>query len=319
MRPRSGRALFCLLLGWMSFGTALAQESPIEIEMVKVREGFAAIRNSEHVGNHVGYRFFEHTPMVYGDVPLSAQEAGFDPEQAARLEEEYANDPDVFTYEQMIEKDAHWSKQHWRFYMKPVEDGVELCLVVETFGEGLPAYYGVQQCFRMSGEGNIGWRKEVACTPAFSEYDLWEKEGTPRTSLTYVLRDGVWQSLPAGKEAVGARTPSGLAVDLLLTNGTLQEWVGPYEARMLEPIDCPLIARTDEKGEWVCGIYWERTSHVTNHHPADCLHAVVNIGNIPPFSKRAFRGKIYWFKGSKETLGKHYASDFQPPDSRREY
>ena len=319
MRPRYETVLTYLLIGCMPFGTALAQESPITIEMVKVREGFATIRNGEHAGNHVGYRFFEHTPMVYGDVPLSAEEAGFDPEQTANLEEKYASDPDTFTYEQLIEEDAHWSKQRWRFYMKPVKDGVELCLVVETFGEGLPAYYGVQQCFRMSGEGNIGWRKEVACTPAFSEYDLWEKEGTPRTSLTYVLRDGVWQSLPAGKEAVGARTPSGLAVDLLRTNGTLQERVGPYEAKMLEPIDCPLIARTDEKGEWVCGIYWERTSHVTNHHPADCLHAVVNIGSIPPFSKRAFRGKIYWFKGSKETLAKHYASDSQPPGSRREY
>jgi len=319
MRPRCGTALSCLLGGCMLSCTAFAETTPIEIEMVKVREGFATMRNREHAGNHIGYRFFEHTPMVYGDVPLSAQEAGFDPEQAGELEEVYERDPDTFTYERIIEKDAHWSKQSWRFHMKPVEDGVEMCLVVETFGEGLPAYYGVQQCFRMSGEGNIGWRKEVACTHAFSEYDLWEKEGAPRTSLTHVIRDGVWQSLPAGKEAVGARTPSGLAVDFLRTNGTLQERVGPYDAQMLEPIDCPLIARTDEKGQWVCGIYWERTSHVTNHHPADCLHAVVNIGNIPPFSKRVFRGKIYWFKGSKETLAKHYASDSQPPDSRREY
>jgi len=145
---------------------------------------------------------------------------------------------------------------------------------------------------------------------------LWEKEGAPRTSLTHVIRDGVWQILPAGKEAVGARTPSGLAVDFLRTNGTLQERVGPYDAQMLEPIDCPLIARTDEKGQWVCGIYWERTSHVTDHHPADCLHAVVSIGNIPPFSKRAFQGKIYWFKGSKETLAEHCASDFQIRNGR---
>ncbi len=317
MRPTCGTALSCLLGKCTISCTDFAGATPIEIEMVKVREGFAAIRNSEHAGNHIGYRFFEHTPMIYGDVPLSAQEAGFDPEQTASLEEEYASDPDTFIYEQLIEEDAHWRKQRWRFYMKPVEDGVKTCLVVETFGEGLPAYYGVQQCFRMSGEGNIGWRKEVACTPAFSEYDLWEKEGVPRTSLTYVLRDGVWQSLPAGRETVGARTPSGLAVDLLRTNGTLQERVGPYDAKMLEPIDCPLIARTDEKSEWVCGIYWERTSHVTNHHPADCLHAVVNIGNIPPLSKRAFRGKIYWFEGSKETLAEHYASDFQSRDSLR--
>ncbi len=288
---------------------ALAQASPIEIELVK--ENFAAIRNAEHAGNHIGYRFHEHTPMVYGETPLSADEAGFDPEAAEKLEEACKGNPETFAYEQVIEKDAHWRKQAWRFYMLPVQDGVEIRLVVETFGEGLPEYYGVQQCFRMSGETNIGWRRDVACTPAFSEYDLWEKEGTPQTSLTHVMRGGVWQALPAGKETVGARTPSGLAVDFLRTHGALEEKVGPYDARMLAPIDCPLITRTDAQGEWVCGISWERTSHVTNHHPADCLHAIVNIGNIPPFSRRAFQGKIYWFKGSKTDLAERYAADFE--------
>lgn len=304
------RFAISLLLVCLLCCAGLAQASPIQVELVK--ENFAAIRNAAHAGNHIGYRFFEHTPMVHGAVPLSAQAAGFDPDQAGRLEEKYRDNPDTFTYSQHIEEDEHWRKQHWDFYMTPVEDGVEIRLVVETFGKGLPAYYGVQQCFRMSGEGNIGWRKEVACTPAFSEYDLWEKEGAPKTSLTYVLRDGAWQAIPAGKEAAGARTPYGLAVDVLRTDGALEEQVGPYEAQMLPPIDGPLITRSDKAGQWVSGIYWEHTSHVTNHHPADCLHAIVNIGNIPPYSKRAFRGKIYWFQGSKEDLAAHCASDFQP-------
>ena len=303
----------CLLLGIVLPCASLAQVSPIRIEMAEVREGFATIWHGGHTENHIGYRFFEHTPMAHGDVPLSAEDAGFDPDQAGKLEGESKRDADIFTYEQVIEKDTHWRRQNWRFCMKPVADGLELCLVVETFGEGLPAYYGVQQCFRMSGEGNIGWRKAVACTAAFSEYDLWDKEGTPQTSLTFVARDGVCQRLPAGREAVGARTPTGLAVDLLRKGGSLEERVGPYDARMVDTVDCPLIARTDVEGEWVCGIYWERTSHVTDHHPADCLHAVVNVGNNPPFSKRAFRGKIYWFKGSKEALAERCASDFQSP------
>ena len=80
---------------------------------------------------------------------------------------------------------------------------------------------------------------------------------------------------------------------------------------MLEPIDNGLITRTNLRESWVCGIHWQKTSHVTNHHPADCLHSIVNIGNIPPFSKKAIRGKIYWFEGNKDSLYNHYKRDFK--------
>ena len=86
--------------------------------------------------------------------------------------------------------------------------------------------------------------------------------------------------------------------------------VGPYHARMLDPIDCGLIARVDKVQTWVCGIYWERTTHVSDHHPADCLHAIVNIGGIPAHAKRALRGKIYWFKGTLQDLFDHWKRDF---------
>lgn len=56
-------------------------------------------------------------------------------------------------------------------------------------------------------------------------------------------------------------------------------------------------------------IHWQYTSHVTDHHPADCLHSIVNIGNIPPFSKKAIHGKIYWFEGNKDSLYDHYKHD----------
>ena len=86
--------------------------------------------------------------------------------------------------------------------------------------------------------------------------------------------------------------------------------IGPYEAKMLEPIDDGPITRTNLKGTWVSGIFWEGTSHITNHHPADCLHTIVNIGGIPPHTKRAILGKIYWFQGTKSDLVKHFQRDF---------
>lgn len=301
--------MFCLISSPL-----YGQQSSFQIS--KARENFATILNYQHPGNRVGYRFFEHAPMLYGTVPLSPQEAGFNPDQVSELEEQVINIQHTFTYKQEIPKDEHWAKQDWTYYLSPVDDGIEIVLFVQTFKEGLPAYYGVQQCFRMSGKTNSDWRRTIAQTPAFSEYDLWAKAGQPKTSLTHVVRNGKWENLPAQKEAVGARTTAGMAIDFLRTDGQFEKNVGPYEAEMLAPIDIPLITRIDKNNQWVCGIYWENTSHVTNHHPADCLHPIINIGGIPPFSKRAFKGKIYWFKGNTNDLMGHYKNDFEQADGK---
>ncbi|MCX5759281.1 MAG: hypothetical protein NTU83_12385, partial [Candidatus Hydrogenedentes bacterium] len=155
----------------------------------------------------------------------------------------------------------------------------------------------------------------IAEMSAFSEFDLWnltQKEAAEKSSLTYVLRMGRWMPLPAIRETVGARTPLGLAVDNERSGGNIDAMreVGPYHARMLEPVDNGLITRVDANRTWVCGLYWQHISHVTDHHPADCLHDIVNIGNIPSHAKRALRGKIYWFKGTQEDLAEHWKRDF---------
>ena len=220
--------------------------------------------------------------------------------------------PGTVVYERKIDETNQWLEQDWIFYMAPVGDGIDLLWVIETNERGLPLYYGVQQCFRLSGRRNASWRRTIAETPAFSEYDLWEsqKDVEIKTSLSWVLRNNHWQILPAIEECVGARTPFGVRIDEKRFPENLPSVVGPYAALMQDPIDCGLITRTDLEGNWICGIYWQGTSHVTNHHPADCLHAIVNIGNIPPHSKRAIRGKIYWFKGIKDDLHKKWRKDF---------
>lgn len=286
---------------------SFSKKSPIEIRLV--RDNFATFLHKQHSGNRIGYRFFEHRPILYGEVPLSNKDMNIDTLEISLLEKIFQKQKNVFIYKHKIEKHEKWSRLDWTYYMVPVNDGIEMLLIVETFNEGLPEYYGIQQCFRMSGETNKAWRKKIACTQAFSEYDLWAKEDTV-TSLTYVFRNNQWYPMPAAKSPVGARTPQGIAVDYLRTQGNLMSKVGPYDAKMLDPIDYGLITRTNNEGTWVCGIYWENTSHVTNHHPADCLHPIVNIGNIPPYSKRAIRGKIYWLKGTKRDLYQHFQEDF---------
>jgi len=280
------------------------------IKIVLVRSTFATITNKNHPGNRIGYRFFEHSPITYGKVPLSNREANIDTFKISSTINQFKSGNNVFIYKHEIQRDSLWSKQNWTYYMLPVEDGIEMLLLVETLNRGLPEYHGVQQCFRLSGETNKKWRKEIALTPAFSEYDLWQKESQSRTSLTSVIKDKKWCKLPIGEKTNGSRTPQGQAIDFLRSKGNLKNEVGPYHAEMLSPTDYGLITRTDNNEKWVCGIYWENTSHVTNHHPADCLHSIVNIGNIPPFSKRLLRGKIYWFKGNKEKLLYHFKNDF---------
>ena len=307
---------------WLIFfstAVCIAQKpaSPLEIELV--REKFITIRNNVHSGNQIGYRFFEHSPIQFGSVPLSDEIANINPDEIGLLIDSIKSVSWMFTYKHEISKDEEWSRQDWTYHMLPVEDGIEILLIIKTYEEGLPEYYGVQQCFRMSGETNADWRKEIARTPAFSEYDLWadQKNNQEKQSLTYILRNNAWESLPAMENTVGARTPTGIAVDYLRSDGALPKQVGPYNAEMLQSIDNGLITRTDQKEKWVCGINWENTSHVTDHHPADCIHTIVNIGNIPPYSTRAIRGKIYWFQGTKLDLQKHYKNDFIDNSSKR--
>ncbi len=282
--------------------------SPITAKQDRI---FVTFTNRLHPNNRIGYRLFEHTPIVYGQVPQNVREAGIDVAEPAKLEKAFSERPGVLTIKHRIDEE-HWIRQDWTLYIVPEKDGINLLLIVEAFDEGLPSYYGVQQCFRMSGRTNSAWRQKIAKTPAFSEYDFWadEKEPPEGASLSWIRRKGRWQKLPATRETVGARTPLGVLIDNQRTQGESMGKVGPYEAKMLEPIDDGLVTRANVEGTWVSGIFWEGTSHVTNHHPADCLHAIVNIGGIPPRTKRVIRGKIYWFRGTKDDLVEHFQQDF---------
>lgn len=275
--------------------------SPITAAIPAGKEN-ATFTNTQHPGNRIGYRFHEHTPLVWGEAPKDDADAGIAPANVASIERGFDGRPGVLVKKIAI-GDADWAPQTWTFYMAPVEDGIELLWVVEAGQRGLNEYYGVQQCFRLGGVTNAAWRREFAETPAFSEYDLWdlaEKDKAEKTSLTYVLRGGKWEPLPATRETVGARTPLGVKYDTLRAGGDLsaKPRVGPYDARLLDPVGDGIIARVNVEKTWVCGIFWERTSHVTGHHPADCLHSIVNIGGVPPQGKRAIRGKICWFEGT---------------------
>ena len=57
-------------------------------------------------------------------------------------------------------------------------------------------------------------------------------------------------------------------------------------------------------------MYWERSARVSTHYPADCLHALVDLGPAAESKPRVVRGKIYWFKGTKDDLLARWKRDF---------
>ena len=317
LRPGSRHTLELSLwvLSLLIFSTIAdrAAELPIQIELF---EQFASFTNLQHPDNRIGYRFHEHIPLTEGDVPRTIPEAG-DSKSDADFKQFNAR-PGVKIFHRPV-TEYGWVAQDWTFYLAPVADGVEMLWVVRTKDVGLPEFYGVQQCFRLSGTANVGWRQKYARTPAFSEYDLWRGSpaGAQLLSLTTALRHGILQSLPSGKETVGFRTPYGDAIDIRRSHNHLEtlEFIGPYHARMLWTGDGGLILRTSADRKWSTGFYWERTTHLSDHHPADCLHAIVNIGGIAPHAQRVLRGKIYWLPGPGETLVQHWRKDFPPSPS----
>jgi len=293
-------------------GSGTPSSLPTAVGPLHKGGNFVSFTHRGHPGNRIGYRFHEHTPFVFGEIPGDATGVGVT--AADRLAADFAARPGVLVNRIEV-RDEGWCPQDWTYYLAPAADGFDLLWVVAAHDAGLNEYYAAQQCFRMSGVTNQPWRRAIAETPAFSEFDCWagqEAQGESLGSLAHVRSDGRWATMPATRDHVGYRTRAGIEMDTKRTNGNIEEAsLEPYGPTAFQgAIDCGLATRASLAGDWVCGIYWERTTHITNHHPADCLHAVVNLGPIPPGGKRALRGKIYWMKGSLETLYEKWRTDF---------
>ena len=274
-------------------------------------ESFLSLLNKAHPGNRIGYRLQEYEPIAYGDIPEKPQK-DMETVTANALEKQYAGRAGVFVYTVDLTGRKDWSPQSWTYYIVPVADGFEMLWVIATKDKGLNEYYSAQQCFRFSGMTNRPWRRAIAESPAFSEYDLWAKQdagGQPRSGLSFVRRDNKWASIPPVEKHIVCRTPVGLQMDLKRSSGDLTKIAemkpgfSPRQASRFEAdVDSGLVIRSSADNSWVCALYWEHTTHISDHHPADCLHTFVNLGPMPPESKRAIRGRIYWMKASKDEL-----------------
>ena len=297
------------------YGMGMAEEAGGGVDMKIItypdRENFVSFENAKHPGNRIGYRIHEHLPLVAGDVP----EDSTPDDNSERAIAQFKERAGLVTFERKVTEEG-WLPQTWTYYVAPADDGFDMLWVVETQDAGLSEFYAAQQCFRMGGKTNAEWRRIIAETPAFSEYDLWaaEKEaGKDFTSLSYLRREQAWAPWPAVEMRQVARTPLGIRLEHAMGGaaGNVLELLDPiHPASYIASADNGLVTRTNIDGTWVCGLFWEGTAHVAAHHPADCLHTIVNLGPVPPNSRRAVRGKIYWFQGTREYLLSHWKKDF---------
>lgn len=281
---------------------------------------------------HVGYRFVENEPMTSPAAQegkeLFAVRFPSRPEEACAVvrpawaakgwstayEEKDATARVALTFRSHADGSA-WCRvralgapEEREWFFEPAEDGVWMWMRV-TARHRIPGAYLLQQCLRFTGALNEGWRHGIARVPFLSEFDLLAM-GNPNTSLTFVRSERAWVAMPV-EHAVRA---TGIG-----------SWAAPAGAQV---VDSGLIVREALSpevrlpGYWervaagmpwksvVAGLYWQRTALVSNRHPADCLHAMPDVGPLEAGESRVLRGKCYLMEGTREDLLRVWRRDF---------
>jgi hypothetical protein len=166
----------------------------------------------------------------------------------------------------------------------------------------------IQQCLRLTGRMNAAWRVAVAHFPLLSELDM-QAMGRPNATLTWARRGGAWINFPvpytayptlAGQAALPGEAPvdDGL---ILRESPRKSEAPESYWSRAAIGIPWEQVS---------AGMYWERTTAISNRHPADCLHAWVDLGPLEKGESVTVRGKVYQITGSKDDLLNVWEKEF---------
>ncbi len=195
------------------------------------------------------------------------------------------------------------------FYFQPEADGVKVWLRF-TAARAIPSSCCIQQCLRFTGQFNAEWRRAVACIPFLSEFDM-QAMGNPNGTLTSAQRGRRWFAFPVPYTVypVLPVPPGGpgYGAELIDHGLVARQTVNRKQA----PASYFQAVAPDTAWEQlVAGMYWERTVFISNRHPADCLHAWLDVGSLEAGQSRTLHGKIYFFEGSREDLLDHWRRDF---------
>ena len=151
----------------------------------------------------------------------------------------------------------------------------------------------------------------MAHTPFLSELDM-QAMGNANGTLTYARRDNEWFSFPVQHVVypthvafANTRESQGDYVD----HGLI---VRETPSRQLAP--AKYWDRVAPGAVWkqiTSGMYWERTAYISNRHPADCVHALIDFGPLAAGESRTLQGAVYFIEGSKDDLLALWQLDFK--------
>lgn len=190
---------------------------------------------------------------------------------------------------------------------EPAEHGLDLWLLA-TSSQDINGSFCLQQCLRYTGRYNQEWRSRIAHTPYLSELDM-HAMGRPNATLTYGRRDGQWAPFPVQHTAAPAVPGYTLPADEPAFDHGLIVRESPHRQEAPEWY-WQQVAPGMDWDQITSGIYWERTALISNRHPADCVHAWVDLGPLPAGETRLLRGKFYYLAGGREDLLARWRRDF---------
>ena len=291
---------------------------------------------------YLGYRFVEGQPIV-SDWPF----LGYEKQPVAQG---FAL-PDLTTTAASQPPGPHWRQEWRLAYAEPnpqvpiqlsfqvMEDGVAHIICVENDGQQQqefvfqPFSHGVrmwttlttqtaitgaycrQHCLRFTGMFNDQWRRVVAHTPFLSELDM-QAMGNANGTLTYARRANQWVPFPVQHtvypthaDRVNDAAAWGEAQGDPVDHGLI---VRETASRQLAPASYwQQVAPGATWDQISSGLYWERTAAISNRHPADCVHAMLDFGPLAAGQSRTLRGAVYFVEGSKDDLLALWQGDFR--------
>ena len=238
------------------------------------------------------------------------------PEWLNNFQPQYNGDPYHFVFNTCLDGSArceariNQGEQTLEWTFKPVSDGVWITLQVTT-RTPLPGGYGLQQCLRFTGSNNEYWRRKVAHTPFLSEFDL-QAIGQPNLTLSYARQNDHWLEFPVPYTILFTLAGSSLPNKVDHNNVDHGLIIRQTIDRKLAPDWYQEITAPGATWDMIsAGMYWERTLFISNRHPADCLHAIVDFGPLESGERRTLYGKFYWVEGTKDDLLANWRKDFK--------
>jgi hypothetical protein len=287
---------------------------------------------------YVGYRFFEGSPTVT-DQPILGYETqclatfvekptfgaivtsktsnpnwkddwqvGFSeksPTQASQLS--FRLSSEGIAHVQYTEEN---SQQQCEWYFQPFPHGVRIWATLTTQVDIIGSYC-IPQCLRFTGMYNDIWRQTIAHIPFLSELDM-QAMGNANGTLTWACRNNQWFRFPVQYvvfptcvDTVEVFNSQKDVVD----NGLI---VRESPSRQVAPTRYwELVAPNASWNQITSGMYWERTTCISNRHPADCVHAWIDFGPLSAGQSRTLRGVVYFIEGTKEDLLALWKRDFK--------